>query len=393
MRGVRILDLTRVLAGPFATQQLADQGADVIKVEPPEGDETRGFGPVVNGESTYFLALNRNKRSIVLDLTTAAGREILDRLMAWADVVIENFRPGVASRLGADWDTWHARRPELVYVSIHGFGDSAGEAWTRRPGYDLALQAMGGAMAITGFPGSPPQKTGTSIADVTASLLAVQAILLGLLHREKTGEGQRIVVNMLQAQAAALTYHTTRYAVTGEVEAARGNAHRGLCPYDVYRCEDGWIAVCVGNNGQWHRLRALLGAPDEPRWATNSDRIAHRAEVDALVADWLRGRAVAEADELLTRGGVPCGPVHTLAETFAHPATERVSIDHPVFGTIPLVGPPLRTATTIQEHRAPPTLGGDAAQILEQLAFGAADLARLREGGAFGGRDSGPTVV
>src|SRR5688500_5960574 len=237
MNGIRVLDFSRVLAGPWAAQHLADQGAAVVKIESPEGDETRRFAPMVDGESTYFLSCNRNKRSIVLDLRTAAGREVALRLVETADVLLHNWRPGVAERLGLSWDAVRARNPRLVYVCISAFGSDDPE-WAPRAGYDLVLQAMGGAMSFTGFPGQPPVRAGTPVADLVAGLLAVQGVLHGLLHRERTGEGQRIEVDMMQAQAACLVYHYSRYTVTGEAETPRGNAHKGLVPYGVYRCPD-----------------------------------------------------------------------------------------------------------------------------------------------------------
>ncbi|MBA2321034.1 MAG: CoA transferase, partial [Deltaproteobacteria bacterium] len=268
MNGTRILDFSRVLAGPWATQMLADQGAEVIKVEPPGGDETRAFAPLVDGVSTYFLSANRNKRSIELDLHNPVGRSAALALAGRADVVVENFRPGVMARLGLSWETLSALNPRLVYVAIHAFGEEGGEEWVKRPGYDLVLQAMGGAMSFTGFPGSPPIRAGAPVADLFAGLHAVQAVLLGLLDRERTGKGTKTVVNMMQVQLGALVYHATRHAVTGEAEGPRGNAHRGLVPYDIYPCADGWIALACGNDGIWRRLVAALDLAAPRAWST-----------------------------------------------------------------------------------------------------------------------------
>lgn len=386
MQGLTILDLSRVLAGPWATQQLADQGATVIKVEPPGGDETRHFGPVVQGVSAYHLAANRNKRSIVLDLHTEAGRAVLDRLVARADAVVENFRPGVAERLGLDWDDLHARHPRLVYVSIKAFGEEGDPAWLRRPGYDIVLQAMGGAASITGFPGGPPLKAGTSIADLTTGLWCTQAILLGLLHRERTGEGQKIVVNMLHAQACALAYHATRYLVTGEVEGQRGNSHGSLAPYDLYRCRDGWLALGCGNDGIWQRLRAALGLADEPAWRDNAGRVAHREAVDRAVGGALGALSVAEADGRLAQAGVPAGPVLHVDEVLAHPAVHLVEMAHPVLGPVRAPGPPLCTLTTRAVHEPPAALGADLEAVLAEAGFAEAECAAFRAAGAFGGQ-------
>lgn len=370
MHGIRIVDLSRVLAGPWATMHLADQGAEVVKVEPPGGDDTREFGPHVRGVSTYYLAANRNKRSIALDLRLPADRAVLHALVARSHVVVQNWRPGVAERLGCDWPTLRALRPDLVYVAVHAFGDDAdgpAAGWRDRPGYDLVLQAAGGAMAITGHPGSPPTKCGTSIADLTAGLLASQAILLGLLHRERTGEGQRIVVNMMQAQAHALAYHATRWSVAGTEDTPRGNSHAGLAPYDVYRCVDGWLAVGVGNDAIFARLCDALALPIESGWSTNAGRVADRERLDARIGQVLAALTVARADALLARFSVPAGPVLRPSEALAHPAVHHVQVDHPTLGVIPMLAPAFTTLTTRDQHRAPPALDADRAEVLALL--------------------------
>ncbi len=355
MQGIRILDLSRVLAGPWATMHLADQGAEVLKVEPPAGDDTRAFGPHVDGVSTYYLSANRNKGSVVLDLRTDAGRARLHELVADADVVLHNNRPGKDARLGADYDTLRAIRPDLVYVAITAFGEEG--PYRDRPGYDLVLQAAGGAMSITGHPGTPPVKCGTSIADLTTGLFVTQAILLGLLHRERTGQGQRIVVNMLQAQANALAYHATRVTVANTEDTQRGNSHGGLAPYDVYRCSDGWLALGCGNDRMFARLCEAIGLTPRPHWNTNAQRVADREALDQAVSEALSTLSVAEADQQMADAGVPAGPVHRPSEVLAHPAVQTVTVPHPVLGAVRMVGPALRTASTRDAHSAPPTLG------------------------------------
>ncbi len=384
MRGTRVVDLTRVLAGPFATMQLADHGADVIKVEPPEGDETRGFGPRVADTSTYFLANNRGKRSIVLDLKTEAGRAVLAALLRDADVLVENFRPGVLERLGFGWPELHRANPRLVVVAIHAFGDEQPE-WRGRPGYDLVLQAMGGAMAATGRPGDPPTKTATSIADLVAGLYAVQAVLLGLLERERTGSGRKLVVNMLQAQATCLAYHATRWTVAGQLEQQRGSGHAGLVPYDVFRCEDGWLAVACGNDSIWRRLVGALELPDRPEWRRNVDRVAARADVDAAVGARLAGWTVDAADRALADAGVPAGPVLTLDRTLGHPAVTMWRTEHPTLGEIPVPAPAIRTDTT-GPSRGAPALGADRDDVLAGLGYDASTIEALAAAGAFGAR-------
>lgn len=384
MNGLRILDLSRVLAGPFATQQLADLGADVIKVESPEGDDTRGYGPIVSDVSTYFLAANRNKRSIVLDLRCDAGREVLARLVASADALVENFRPGVAERLGFGWEQLRASRTDLVYVAIHGFGDRAPADVTKRPGYDLVLQALGGAVSFTGHPGGPPTKHGCSSADLVAGMLAANAVLVGLLHRERTGEGQKLVVNMLQAQAQLLSYHATRFTVAGEVETPRGNAHRGLVPYDVYACADGWLAVGCGSDRIWQRLRDALSLPDEPAWRHNVGRVADRDRVDALVRDRLSAMTRADADDLLARHDVPAGPVLTVDQTLAHAAVELIAFEHPQLGVVRVPAPAFHALGERREHRAPPALGAQRDEICAEVGLSTEEVRILAGRGAFG---------
>jgi crotonobetainyl-CoA:carnitine CoA-transferase CaiB-like acyl-CoA transferase len=387
MRGVRVIELSRVLAGPWACQHLADQGADVIKIEPPGGDETRRFAPVVGEEqvSTYFLSCNRNKRSIVLDLRAEAGREVALALIGRADVLVHNLRPGAAERLGVGWDQLRPLAPRLVYVSIAAFGSDT--PWATRAGYDLVLQAMGGAMSFTGSPGQPPTRAGTPIADLVAGLLTVQAVLHGLLERERTGAGQRIEVNMMQAQAACLVYHATREAVTGEIEGPRGNAHGGLVPYDVYRCTDGWLAVACGNDTLWQRLRAALALEDRPEWRTNLGRVADRAGVDAALSAALGAMAVDEADRRLAAAGVPVGPVLDVRGATAHPAVSSVTVDHPALGAVRLPGPVLRTATTRREHTPAPALGADRGAILAEAGYDPGWIGHLEARGAFGGEE------
>ncbi len=390
MKGTRIIDLTRVLAGPWATMHLADQGADVVKIESPEGDETRQFGPVVDGHSTYFPAANRNKRSVALDLKSAAGVQILHRLLQTADVLIHNFRPGVAPRLGCGWEQLRDRYPRLVYVSICGFGDDPSIPDSRRPAYDLVLQCMGGTVSIGGFPGSPPTRAGVSIADHGAGLLAVNAVLTGLLQRERTGRGQKIVVNMLHAQAASLSYHVTRYTRTGEMETRRGNAHAGLVPYDIYRCADGDLAVACGNDRIWRRLCGALGIPSHARWATNAQRIASREAVDAAIGAALAPLSLAQADALLTAVSVPCGPVNDIAAAIAHPATTLVDVPHPT-GPMAAVGPILVTETTRLRHRPAPALGAHRDEVLAEAGMSDADIAEAERLGAFGATRPSPS--
>jgi len=383
MNRIRIIDLTRVLAGPWATMMLADQGAEVIKVEPPGGDETRRYEPTVRGEATYFQSVNRNKRSIVLNLSTPGGQEVLQRLLSTADVVIENYRPGVASRLGLVWEEVHKAYPSLIYVAIHAFGDEV-SGWRDRPGYDLVLQAMGGAVSFSGFPGAPPVRSGVPIADLMASQYATQAMLLALLQRHETGLGQKVVVNMMQSQASALTYHASRYAGTGEAETRRGNAHRGLVPYDVYRCAEGWLAIACGNDRMWARLGEALGLAHVPEWDTNKGRVAAREQVDAAIKEKLALMEVEKADRVLAAAGVCAGPVLDVGQVLEHPAVSRVTLEHPVLGALDLPGPVLITGTTRLAHSRAPDLDADRDALFAELGFDSEEIARLQRSGALG---------
>lgn len=381
MRGIKIVDISRVLAGPWATQQLADQGATVIKVEPPCGDETRQFGPFYKDTSTYYLCANRNKRAIAIDLKQEDGRAVLDRLLVDADVLVENFRPGIAERLGARWETLHEKHPKLIYVAIHAFGENTPAVWRDRPGYDLVLQAMGGAMASTGMPGGPPLKCANSIADISAGMMAVQAILTGLLHRERTGETQKIVVNMMQVQASVAAYHTTRHTLRNEVDGQRGNSHAALAPYNVYRCVDGWIAIAVGNDKIWLRLLNALQVPPNHAWATNPQRVANRTAVDDMVSHALASRTVQDTDDLMRSAGVPAGPVNNYGNLVDHPAVQCVSTEHTDVGTLKMVGPALKTSTTRMTHTPPPKLSEHADEVLISLGYSQAERERLYTNG------------
>ena len=314
LHGVRVLDFTRVLAGPYATMMLADLGADVVKVERPgKGDDSRGFGPpFVDGVSAYFLSVNRGKRSIALDLRQPGELELARRLAAAADVLVENFRPGVMARLGLGAVELRRANPRLVYCSISAFGQAAGPP----PGYDLVMQGLGGIPSISGEPGGMPVKSGVSIADLVAGGNAAQAVLAALLRRERSGQGAFIDVPMLDGQLALLTNVASSWLNAGSEAQRLANAHPNIHPFRTYAVRDGYLNLCLGNDALWHRFTDLLAAEwnGDERFRTNEGRVRHRQELDALLEPILARRSAARWQDLLARRGIPCGPIATIAQ-------------------------------------------------------------------------------
>jgi len=388
---LRILDLSRVLAGPFATMMLGDLGADVIKVERPQtGDDTRAWGPPWDeeGEATYFQSVNRNKRSIALDLADPGQLAHARSLARGADVLVENFRPGVMDRLGLGYEVLSAENPGLVYCSVTGFGAGAG---AELPGYDLLVQAVGGLMSITGDPAGEPQKVGVALVDVLAGLFATVGILAALRHRERTGEGQRVEVDLLSALLAALVNQASAFTVAGAVPGRMGNAHPSITPYELYRTADGDLVLAVGTDRQFESLCEILGVPglaSDPRFATNADRVLHRAEIKVALEDALAHRpAVAWASEL-TAARVPAGVVNDIRGAFELAARlglePIVDIPGGQGSTVPLTRNPIRLSTTPPSYRsAPPRraeiAGGRDASGGSALASGGSALASWRE--------------
>ncbi len=363
---VRILDFSRILAGPFATMVLGDLGASILKVERPErGDDTRSWGPPhdTRGEATYFDAINRNKTSLALDLTDERDVERARALARDADVIVENFRPGVMDRLGLGWAELHAANRRLVYCSVTGFGRHEG---AKLPGYDLLLQAVGGLMSITGSPDGEPQKVGVALVDVIAGLFCAVGVLAALRHRDATGEGQRVEVDLLSALLGALVNQASGYTAAGVVPGRLGNAHPSIAPYELYPSREGELVVAVGNERQFIALSEVLGAPElaaDPRFATNTDRVAHRDELRTLMVERLLTRGAEEWVAELMAAGVPAGVVNDLAGAFA--LAQRlgldplVSIPLPDGGEITLPRNPIGLSLTPPSYRtAPPRLAG-----------------------------------
>ena len=388
--GIRVVDLSRVVSGPFCTMTLADMGADVIKIEEPgRGDESRAFGPpFLGGESPYFLSINRNKRSCTVNLKCEDGRAVLHRLVARADVLVQNFRPGAMERLGLDYAELAARHPRLVYCSISGFGDSGPDA--ARPGYDLIVQGESGLMDLTGEPDGPPTRVGTSIADLTTGLMAAQGILLALYARQTTGRGQHVRVAMLDALVSLLTYNTGNYFATGEAPTRRGNDHPSVAPYQTLRAADGWINLGIANDALWRRYCDAIERPDlrdDPRFATAPARVRHRTELIPVIEALSLLRTVGEWTDLLGAAGVPCGRIRNVAEVCTNPQlTERgriVERPHPTAGVVKMIGQPIELGDTPGSIRtAPPLLGEQTDDVLREAGYADGEILAFRGRGA-----------
>jgi crotonobetainyl-CoA:carnitine CoA-transferase CaiB-like acyl-CoA transferase len=386
---VRVLDLTRVLAGPFCSMILGDMGAEVIKIEEPgKGDDTRSWPPFIGGEATYFLSVNRNKQSLTLNLKAPEGRAILSKLVKKSDVVLENFRPGTMERLGFGYEALRKKHPKLIYCAISGFGESGPEA--ARAGYDLVVQAESGIMDITGFEDGPPVKVGTSIADLVAGMTAAQGITLALLARHKTKKGQKVEISMQDAMSALLTYQAGIYFGTGSKPSRRGNKHPSIVPYEVFKAADAYLTLGVANNSLWERCCAALEHPElmkDPRYATESARVQNR---DVLVPRLNEILGTRSADDWMKRFeavGVPAGRIRTVAEVCESPHLKArgmiVTLPHPKAGDVKVLGVPVHLhATPGKAAAAPPLLGQHTDKVLQSvLGMKRTEVARLRTAG------------
>jgi crotonobetainyl-CoA:carnitine CoA-transferase CaiB-like acyl-CoA transferase len=392
---VRVLDLSRVLAGPWASQVLADLGAEVIKVERPgTGDETREWGPpwlsaAEDGarESAYFASTNRGKRSVTIDLSRAEGQALVRRLAARADVVLENHRVGSLARRGLGYEDLAAVNPRLVYCSISGFGQSG--PYRDRPGYDFLVQAMGGLMSVTGEPDGPPMKVGVALTDLLTGMYAATAVLAALAERERSGRGQHVDLALLDVQVAALANQAESFLVTGRAPGRLGNAHPSIVPYQAFRTRDGHVVVAVGNDAQFARLAEVVGRPElarDPRFATNADRVEHRGALVAILAAALAARPTEEWVRALDAANVPAGPINDLAQVFEDPQVRhrglRVDVPRARGDSVPVVASPIRLSRTPVEHRPPPRLGEHTREVLvEVLGMDDAEVEALRSAG------------
>lgn len=398
---LRVLDLTRVLAGPWCAQNLADFGADVIKIERPgAGDDTRTWGPpwlkdeqgADTAEAAYYLAANRNKRSVTCDISTREGQQLVRELAARSDVVLENYKVGQLKKYGLDYASLKAVKPDLIYCSVTGFGQTG--PYAQRPGYDFIIQGMGGFMSLTGerddLPGGGPQKAGVAISDLMTGQYATIAVLAALAHRDRTGEGQYIDMALLDVQVAMLANMNTNYLASGVAPKRWGNAHPNIVPYQTFQAADGWIIVAVGNDGQFRKFVEAGGRPElsaDPRFATNPQRVANRDVLVPILAEMVKPRTRAQWIADLEAAGVPCGPINTLDDVFDDAQVKarglRVDLPHPSAGEVKLVGSPIKMSATPPEAlRHPPLLGEHTDAVLQDmLGYSAERIAELRAKG------------
>ncbi len=395
---IRVLDLTRVLAGPWCAQTLADFGADVIKIERPgAGDDTRHWGPPYlkdahgadTAEAAYYLAANRNKRSVTVDIATPEGQQIVRELAAQSDVVLENYKVGQLKKYGLDYASLRAVKPDLVYCSVTGFGQTG--PYAHRAGYDFIVQGIGGFMSITGerdgVPGGGPQKAGVAIADLATGLYSTIAVLAALAHRDRTGEGQYIDMALLDVQVALLANMNTNFLASGTPPVRWGNAHPNIVPYQTFQTSDGWIIVAVGNDGQFRKFVEAGGRPqlaDDERFATNPARVRHRDTLVPILAEMVKTRSKTAWIDALEAAGVPCGPINDLAEVFANEQVVargmEVALPHPCGADVKLVRNPVRMSATPPDARtAPPLLGAHTDDVLrDMLGYDDARIAALK---------------
>ena len=398
---IRVLDLSRVLAGPWCTQNLADLGADVIKVERPiVGDDTRHWGPPfakdANGnetdESAYFICINRNKRSITVDISKPEGQELIRQLAAESDVVIENYKVGDLVKYGLDYESLCKIKPDLIYCSITGFGQTG--PYAHRPGYDFIIQGMGGFMSVTGeaedVEGASPQKSGVAIADIFTGMYATTAILAAVIHRDQTGQGQYIDMSLLDTQIAVMANVSSAYLTSGEIPRRWGNASPIIVPYQTFPTADGWMIVAAGNDGQYRHFVTVGGEPqlaDDQRFLTNPDRVKHRKELVPLLEKMTRKKTKGEWIKLLETANVPCGPINNFKEVFENEQVIARNVlihaPHPSVGNMKLVASPMKLSKTPTEVRmAPPTLGQHTSEILrERLHLDDETISQLHQKG------------
>lgn len=374
LEGIRVLDLSRVLAGPYCTMMLADFGADVIKIEAPKvGDDSRAYGPFIGKESAYFMSLNRNKRSITLNLKSKAQCDLFRELVKHADVVVENYRPGTMEKFGLGYDELKKINPKLIYAACSGFGATG--PYTDKPAYDIIVQAMGGIMSITGEEGGEPTRVGASVGDITAGMFTAFGVMMALFHRERTGEGQHVDVGMLDCQVAILENAISRYITSGVVPGPLGNRHPSITPFAAFTAKDGHIIVGAGNDRLWQRLCTLLGTPElieDPRFITNGKRTENVKELMVLLNKSFKTKTINEWLGLLEEAGLPCAPINTVDKIIEDPQVNArnmiVELDHPIAGKLKVPGVPVKLSATpgaVTTHA--PLLGEHTSEVLKEV--------------------------
>jgi crotonobetainyl-CoA:carnitine CoA-transferase CaiB-like acyl-CoA transferase len=389
LTGITVIDLSRILAGPYCTMMLGDLGAEVLKVEPPQGDDARGWGPpFVSGESAYFLAVNRNKKSVRVDLKTEGGKDILHRLIGIADVLVENFRPGAMDRLGFGYEQLKNDYSKLVYCSISGYGHTG--PLSERPGYDAIMQGEAGWMHLTGEPDGPPFKVGASLADIFTGMMAAQGITSALYERTQTGLGRKVDVALFDSVVASLCYQAQGFLLTGEEPHRLGNRHPSLTPYETFETADGFVTVGVGNDALWRRFLKAVERPDldQPKFETNALRVENHEELKSLLVDLFKGAPTDAWLEKLEAAGIPVGSVRSIPEVFSNPQIEPrrmlVELEHPALGPMKVTGNPIKVEGVDERTPLPPPLLGQHTEevLRDKLKLDDAEIARRRESGA-----------
>ena len=392
LQGIRVIDFSQILAGPFCTMLLADMGADVVKVEKPNGgDDTRRYGPpFIEGESAAFLTLNRNKRSIVLDLKNEQGLGVVRRMLADADVMLHNFRPGVVERMGLGYDDVSALNPAIVYCAVSGFGATG--PYSQRAGFDLVAQGMSGLMSINGFPDSPPAKVGVPMADLNTGMFCAYGILTAYINRLATGKGQHVDASLLESGMAYTLYESATYFATGEVAGPLGSAHRMIAPYQAFATQDGYINIGAANQNNWERMCRAVGRDallDDARFASNPERMVNIQSLTPIMEETFRTQTTAHWVEVLERAGVPCGPIYNIEQVYADPQVQSrdmaVELQHPKAGGIRNIGVAVKLSDTPGSVRTPaPLLGQHTDDVLAEFGYAEAEIAALRQSGALG---------
>ncbi|HWR29720.1 MAG TPA: CoA transferase [Negativicutes bacterium] len=374
LEGLRVLDLSRVLAGPYCTMMLADYGADIVKIEPPKvGDDSRAYGPFIGKESAYFMSLNRNKRSMTLNFKKQAECDLFKEIIKYADVVVENYRPGTMEKFGLGYDVLKTINPKIIYASCSGFGHTG--PYQFKPAYDIIVQAMGGIMSITGSEDGEPTRVGASVGDIIAGMFTAYGVMMALYHREKTGEGQSVDVGMLDCQVAILENAIARYVTSGNIPVPMGNRHPSITPFSAFTAKDGHIIVGAGNERLWIKLCNILGKSEllqDPRFDTNSNRTAHVKELSAILNEVFKHKTINEWLEVLEKAELPCAPINTVETIVNDPQIKArnmiVEVEHPVAGHLKMAGVPIKmSATPGAVERPAPLLGQHTAELLHEI--------------------------